>query len=215
MIFGNEVLDALPCERFLWSKGQFFQNFVGLDHDDYVSLWFPTDPLPLSFPGDGPYVSEHRPSLKAWLEPWMQSLRRGAVCWIDYGYAAREYYHPERSNGTLRCFYQQQAHDNPFVHVGKQDITAHVDFTALAQAHYECGLAIEGFCTLAHFLMNCDILSLLDNENLDSAVYQQRQQAKMLLLASEMGETFKCFAARKNLEGPLTGFQAFNGLHRL
>ena len=126
---------------------------------------------------------------------------------IDYGFPRHEYYHPDRNQGTLMCHYQHQAHTNPLQHIGEQDITAHVDFTHVAEAAFNAGFQVDGFTNQAAFLLSNGILDLLEAcpEGIDRIKAQQA--IKQLIQPDEMGELFKVIALTKNLDLDLTGFQ--------
>lgn len=133
---------------------------------------------------------------------------------IDYGFSRREYYHPDRNTGTIMCHYQHRAHSNFLLHVGAQDITAHVDFTAVAEAAVENNFDVSGFATQAAFLLNCGLLSLV--ENTDAQVTQKLNREIMQLThPAEMGELFKVIALSKNYSHPLIGFSSMNQVERL
>ena len=146
-----------------------------------------------------------------------QTLKQGVIIMIDYGFSAREYYHPQRNLGTLMCHYQHYAHTEPLVYVGLQDITTHVDFTSIAQVGVDSGLTLSGFCSQAQFLMNCGILSLMSQVSpRDMANYVPLAAAAQKLLSpAEMGDLFKVIAFSKNLEPPLLGFSAGEKSHTL
>ena len=121
-------------------------------------------------------------------------LKRGYVVWIDYGYVAREYYHPDRHMGTLSCYYQHHNHDQPLFLPGGQDITAHVDFSAVWQAGRDAGFDLAGFTTQSRFILQSDVTTLLAQVN-DPTLHQQlAMQLKQLILPGQMGEAFKIMA---------------------
>ena len=136
---------------------------------------------------------------------------------IDYGFSAREYYHPQRNQGTLMCHYQHYAHTDPLIYVGLQDITAHVDFTSIAHAAVKGGLSLSGFCSQAQFLMNCGILTLLSEVSpTDMARYAPLAAAAQKLLSpAEMGDLFKVIAFTKEIDTPLMGFLTGDKSHTL
>jgi SAM-dependent MidA family methyltransferase len=127
-------------------------------------------------------------------------LRRGALLLMDYGYPRAAYYHPERSMGTLMCHYRQRAHADVFLYPGLQDITAHVDFTAVAEAGTASGLELAGYTTQAHLLMALGVAGLAD------ADMRAAQQVKLLTLPEEMGERFKAIGFTRDVDAPLRGF---------
>jgi SAM-dependent MidA family methyltransferase len=144
-------------------------------------------------------------------------LERGAIlCW-DYGFAAAEYYHPQRARGTLMCHFQNRAHDNPFFAIGAQDITAHIDFSAAAEAAADGGAQLLGYASQANFLINCGILKMLEEESAPTAAAQAKLNAGVhkLLAPHEMGELFKVIAFGKNYNAPLIGFSQGGREHRL
>jgi len=144
-------------------------------------------------------------------------LARGAVLVIDYGFPEREYFHPQRSMGTLACHYRHRAHGDPFFLPGLQDITAHVDFSALARAATEAGLDVLGYTSQAQFLVNCGITEVLAQANVENAlVYAPiAAQAQKLLSPAEMGELFKALAVGRGISAPLLGFSRGDRSHAL
>ncbi|TAK40394.1 MAG: class I SAM-dependent methyltransferase, partial [Betaproteobacteria bacterium] len=136
---------------------------------------------------------------------------------IDYGFSQREYYHPQRSMGTLMCHYRHRAHGDPFLHPGLQDITAHVDFSALARAAEASDLELLGYAGLAQFLVNCGITEVLGAEHaLDVAHYAPlAASAQVLLSPAEMGELFKVLAVGRGTQQPLAGFAQGDRSHAL
>jgi SAM-dependent MidA family methyltransferase len=158
-------------------------------------------------PGYLTEVSLAGPRLTASLS---RMLEAGTLLFIDYGFGRREYYHPQRSAGTLMCHYRHHAHDDPFFLPGLQDITAHVEFTAIAETAVDHGLALQGYTTQARFLLNCGITELLQAVPAENAAAYLPlvAGAQKLLAPSEMGELFKVMAVGRGLEGPLVGFTA-------
>jgi SAM-dependent MidA family methyltransferase len=226
VVLANEVLDAMPVERFRWT-GSAVELFHVRRRDQRFD-WHPGET-----PGDAVaaavqqlvaatglaagYVSEINMTLAPWLASIAALLDRGMVLLADYGYPRREYYHPQRSAGTLMCHYRHRAHDNPFLWPGLQDITAHVDFTAVAKAGSAAGLEVAGYTTQAHFLLDCGIDRLLSATGpTDSVDYlKHAQQAKQLMLPGEMGERFKFIGLTKGLDEPVPGFRLQDFRHRL
>jgi SAM-dependent MidA family methyltransferase len=206
VIIANEVLDAMPVELFTLVNGERVTRHV-LWKDDH----FEFDAV------EGDYTSEFNPAIPAWMQSLADSLASGAILLIDYGYEASDYYHPERNQGTLICHYQHHVHDNPLIYPGLQDITASVDFTAVANAGIEAGLELAGYTTQAEFLINSGLEDLFIqalNEN-PQTQYKLAQQVRMLTLPSEMGERFKVMAFTKNFTQPLSGFKIGDRRHRL
>lgn len=150
------------------------------------------------YPG---YQSEVNLRAEAWVREMGRWLRKGAALLIDYGFPQREYYHPQRAEGTLMCHFRHHAHANVLLHPGLQDITTHVDFTAMADAALEGGLQVLGYTSQARFLMNAGLPELLGN-----AAPHQLSAVQKLLSEAEMGELFKVLAVGKGLAPPLLGF---------
>jgi len=221
VILANEVVDALPTERFQICGGQLQGIGVAWENAGFVDK---------AYAVDGPgwdairqleladnYRSEVGLRGQAWMRTMAGCIESGLLLVIDYGYPLHEYYHPQRCDGTLMCHYRHHAHSNPYIHVGLQDITAHVDFTALARCAHESGLSLMGFTTLASFLLSLDILGIIDSDmqvpTADSMLLGQ--QIKKLTLPSEMGELFKVLAVGAGIEAPLAGFTLADHRNRL
>ncbi|MGD8583276.1 MAG: SAM-dependent methyltransferase, partial [Gammaproteobacteria bacterium] len=166
--------------------------------------------------GNG-YCSEFNPAINAWLAGLYAVLQKGMVLLIDYGYPVKEYYLEERSSGTLVCHYQHRAHADPLWYPGLQDITAFVDFTAVAHAAVDAGFAVSGYTSQAMFLMGCGLAEL--HQSLMSEEPRQQlllaQQVKTLTLPSEMGERFKAIALTRDVNLPLVGFALSDYRNRL
>jgi len=150
------------------------------------------------------YASEVLPQLPWWIKAVAGPLQRGALLFVDYGYPRREYYHPQRTEGTLRAFYRHQVSDDIFARPGVQDLTASVDFTALAEAGTQAGFAFQGYCTQASFLLGNGLQArlhaheaLADNE---TARMRLRHEVKQLTLPSEMGERFQVMGFARDVE---------------
>jgi SAM-dependent MidA family methyltransferase len=186
-------------------QGALFERGVAFDCDfkwqDYplqhnaLSKLVEADQLP-----DG-YVTEVCPAARGLIHSLSAALQTGVILMVDYGFSASEYYHPQRNEGTLMCHYQHYAHSNPFINVGLQDITAHVNFTAIAEAGLSQGLSLHGYCNQAQFLMNCGILDLLGAVSPDDAAAYMPMAAAVqkLLSPAEMGDLFKVISFTKNL----------------
>lgn len=160
----------------------------------------------ISVPDD--YVSEICLASRGLVNSLAQLLEQGALLFIDYGFGAREYFHPQRSSGTLMCHYRHHAHSDPFLLPGLQDITAHVNFTDIAESGIDAGLELAGYTSQAHFLINCGITGLMQDtspENLRDYLPLSAQLQK-LTSPAEMGELFKVIALGKKITEPLCGF---------
>lgn len=221
VIIGNEVLDAMPVERFVLSEQGVEQLCVG--HEDGPFVWQRhkagnaltdrVNALGLS----PPYISELNLNAEAWIASLADILERGLILLIDYGFPEHEYYLADRREGTLMCHYKHHAHDNPLILTGLQDITAHVDFTAIAQAAVDNGLSVSGYTSQAAFLIGCGIEQLLDGfDSVDDITrIQLSQQIRKLTQPSEMGELFKVIALGRALDLPLRGFMVQDRRNRL
>lgn len=215
----NEVLDALPVQRFCIERGAVHALGVTFDADRFVWHSRPADAMLQQRVAvvrnqigrdftDG-YRSEINVRLEAWLMTLADALQRGAMLFIDYGLPRAEYYNDERARGTLGCFFRHRLHRDPFVNIGLQDITAWVDFTALAEAGLAAGLELRGFATQAHFLLGAGIAQLLDQAAIradDAQRWRLAQQVQKLTLPNDMGESFKAMAFAKHCDAQLSGF---------
>ena len=222
VILANEVLDALPVQRFRLDESAVSEFYLGLadpnnnaTESPFVWQTLPTgdDSLRTAVEALRPslpigYVSEINLALPAFLQSVADSLAAGMVLLIDYGFPSHEYYHPQRDQGTLMCHYRHQAHSDPLILIGLQDITAHVNFTAVADAAFAAGLEVSGYANQANFLMACGLPEMLLALNPDDtkSYLLKTQQAKTLIMPSEMGELFKVMALTRHLEIPLLGF---------
>ena len=221
LILGNEVLDAIPVhlvyqtEAELLERGVSFDNGFVWQDKQLTSASLGNNLRDYALPRD--YLTEICPAAAGLIQSLAEALQRGVVLMLDYGFAGREYYHPQRNQGTLMCHYQHYAHSDPLVNVGLQDITAHVDFTSVAHAGISKRLELAGFCSQAQFLMNCGILDVMSQVSPnDMARYAPLAAAAQKLLSpAEMGELFKAIAFSKNMESPLVGFLSGDKSHTL
>jgi SAM-dependent MidA family methyltransferase len=217
VILANEVLDALPVARFRWHESECEELGVAVSNGLFMWSARPAGPemtetcsqLAAAAGGwEGGYVSEYCPRLGAWTRSVVRCLRKGAVLWFDYGLPRPQYYLPERQDGTLICHFRQRAHENPFIHPGLQDISAWVDFTALAEACSAARCELAGFTTQAYFLAGLGIdreMRFLAGEN-DGRFARLANQAKRLMLPGDMGERFKAMAWTRGVRRELSGF---------
>lgn len=218
VLVANEVLDALPVTLFGWRPDAVTEYGVVWDRDRFAWAARPAAPVPAgritawaaACRWDADYRSEFTPSLAAWLEVLTENLAAGAALFIDYGYPRHEYYHADRRRGTLLCHYRHRAHPDPLVLPGLQDITAHVDFTAVAEAADALGLRIGGFTPQAQYLLHAGIEGMLaaafPQTGGHGEYLQLAAQAKTLLLPGEMGERFKAMLLLRGVEGDIAGF---------
>jgi SAM-dependent MidA family methyltransferase len=232
VILANEVLDALPCRRFVVADGAVpatgdvvLELGVALREGHFVDSPRPPDadlaqackallgelaqPLPAG------YISEVCLRIEPWIGSLGECLERGIILLFDYGLPRSHYYHPQRTSGTLRCHFKQRAHDDPYLNVGVQDITAWVDFTRVAEAALAAGLEVAGFCTQAAFLLATGIESLVAAA--DGVVEQTRRagEARRLLMPGEMGEAFKVMALARQSDSVPMGFALQDLRHSL
>lgn len=222
MILANEVLDALPVHVVKTSVGGPLELGVVASEQGFawterplVNKQLQALLAGLDLPPD--YVTELCPAANGLVSSLAQMLESGVMLFIDYGFPRREYYHPQRNQGTLMCHYRHHAHDDPFLYPGLQDITAHVDFSAVAQVAQVNGLELKGYCGQAQFLINCGITELLSRVSPhDMALYAPlASQAQKLLSPAEMGELFKVMALGKRCERSLIGFMQGDRSHTL
>ena len=222
IIFCNEFLDALPVELIKKDSGMYYQKGIGIENDLLVWKEKPIDDISnyeeidlKNLPDD--YVAEYPLYIKNWLKKISQSLNKGIVFIIDYGFNQREYFHEQRSQGTLMCHFKHYAHDNPLIQVGIQDITTHVNFSYVAREASKLGLNITGFISQANFLINCGILNLLETINLENrALYMKSvSEVQKLLSPSEMGDLFKVMTLEKNIDIDLLGLKQNNRVTKL
>ncbi|HSW93639.1 MAG TPA: SAM-dependent methyltransferase [Gammaproteobacteria bacterium] len=215
IMFANEVLDAMPVHRFEWHQGEITECFVGFEQNQFVFRSGPSSDalkkrvLAISENTTWPdfYSSEISLIHPAWIKSLADCLEQGVILLVDYGYGRREYYHPERQQGTLTCFYQHHRHADPLILPGLQDITAHVDFTTIADSADEAGLSVSGFTTQAAFLLACGMLDIAQKNPLNAVDrYKQNQIIKTLTLPSEMGEVVKVMALSRKMEMEWAGF---------
>jgi SAM-dependent MidA family methyltransferase len=218
VIVANEVLDAIPVERFCIRGDRV--NALGvtrsLDHLDWsevrarreLSVHVRAIERELGHRFPEGYTSEINLRMGSWIATLADLLAGGVMLFIDYGLPRRHYYRAERSAGTLLCHFRHRFHDDPFVNLGLQDIGAWVDFTAVAEAGVDAGLKVAGFTTQAHFLMGAGIeryLAAMTQAEVTERVNVARQ-AMLLTLPAEMGERFKVLALSRAFDRPLTGF---------
>jgi SAM-dependent MidA family methyltransferase len=224
VVLANEVLDAMPVQRFRMDQGQVLEQCVRWSCDGFESFW--NEPqadglmsavadLELEV-ADG-FESELNMRAVPWLQQLGEIVESGAVILIDYGHERASYYHPQRSEGTLMCHYRHLAHPDALLFPGLQDITAHVDFTAVAEAGLNAGFDVSGFTTQSYFLMGCGLDGMLAaSDPNDVVTYTDLvQEVKRLTMPTEMGERFKVLALTRGLEQPLIGFSMRDQRERL
>ena len=220
LVLANELLDALPVHLIVWGREQepeqIFEREVGVTDGGFVWQDRPATgrlrahALAIAAEHALPtgYLSEIGLAAADWTAAWAPLLGRGALLLIDYGFPRREFFHPQRNEGTLMCHYRHRAHGDPFYLPGLQDITAHVDFTAIVEAGHGAGLDFLGYTTQATFLLNCGLTGILERTpaNDTPRYFPLAASAQKLIAPSEMGELFKVMALGKGIEHTLLGF---------
>lgn len=217
VVLANEVLDAMPVHLFTMEENNVIELGIKYENNEFFLAQNATEKLDLNLSAirlENGYCSEVCFAINPWLKDLSNAMARGVVLLIDYGFPESEYYHPQRNQGTLMCHYKHYAHADFLTHIGLQDITAHVDFTAVATAAQNTGFELSGFTTQADFLMAAGLQSLVMSEQVAER-FQQAQEIKKLVLPSEMGELFKVIALSKNFDDPLLGFSGVDHRHRL
>ena len=217
VVVANELLDAMPVQLFEWqADAEVELQEMGVTWVDGQFAWAPrpadtvlTETVaalrnrlgPEGAQWHSPYRSEICPAQQAWMRTLADCMTAGVVMLLDYGFAAPEYYHPQRDQGTLMCHYRHRSHADPFLWPGLSDITAHVDFTALARAATAEGFSLVGYTSMAAFLLNAGLLDELADlpREPESFWFAQAQAVQQLISEAEMGELFKVIAFEKNL----------------
>jgi SAM-dependent MidA family methyltransferase len=223
LILANEVLDAMPVHLVVWRDNSLFERGVvwsgkKLEWSDRLLVEgelfkIAQETIPRSSFNNNnidTYISEINLSVRGFIRSLANILQKGAIVLIDYGFGRNEYYHYQRSRGTLMCHYRHHAHDDPFYFPGLQDITSHVDFTAITDVAIGEGLELLGYASQAQFLINCgitEILAQIPAENTGDYLPISNQVQK-LVSPAEMGELFKVIALGKDTQQSLIGFSS-------
>ena len=225
VMLANEVADSMPVRALAWTEAGIAERGVCANEGELAWCERPAEgealaaarEIDVALPPSGRYESELGLVARAWMRSLADSLERGAAIVIDYGFPQREYYHPQRSMGTLMCHYRHRAHGDPFYLPGLQDITAHVDFSALARAAADSALEVLGYASQAQFLVNCGITELLaEADPADAVRYAPLSAAANRLLSpAEMGELFKVLVVARGVTRPLAGFSRDDRSHTL
>ena len=213
VLFANEVIDALPTPRFAIQAGEVFEEHVVTEGERFARVLRPADALlgnavrhlerQLQRPFVDGYRSELLPQLPYWIQAVAGGLQAGAMLFVDYGHPRREFYLPDRRDGTLRAFYRHRMHADPLRWPGLQDLTASVDFTALAEAGVAAGFEFAGYCSQASFLLGNGLAGVLQRiDKIDDSAERQRRhnEVKRLTLPSEMGERFQAMGFQRGVE---------------
>jgi SAM-dependent MidA family methyltransferase len=211
VVVGNEVLDAMPVQLLHFDGRGWFERGVAADGAGFAWADRPTDLRP---PHPGPFVpgtvTEIHRQAQAFVRTLAATLQRGAALFIDYGFPEAEYYHPQRTGGTLMCHRAHRADADPLADPGAKDITAHVDFSGIALAGQDAGLEVLGYTSQANFLLNCGLV-----QRLEAADLVTRSMAQKLVNEHEMGELFKVIGFVKGAPFDAIGFVHGDRSHRL
>ena len=213
VLFANEVIDALPTPRFAIEAGEVYEEHVAIEAGELVRVLRPADGFlgnavrhlerQLGREFEHGYRSEALPQLPYWVQAVSGGMRNGAMLFVDYGYSRGEFYLPERNDGTLRAYYRHRMHGEPLLWPGLQDLTASVDFTALAEAGVAAGFDFAGYCSQASFLLGNGLAGVLERiERIadEGERLKRTQEVKRLTLPSEMGERFQVMGFEKGVE---------------
>ena len=205
VVVGNEVLDAMPVQLLVRVEGVWQERGVAVRDGEFVHADRPTALRPpLEVAGQHDYLTEIHPQAEAFIATLADRLQAGAVFLLDYGFPEHEYYHPQRSMGTVMCHRGHLLDADALQDVGDKDITAHVNFSAMALAGQEAGLQVLGYASQARFLLNCGVL-----DGMDDAPLSERVMVQKLINEHEMGELFKVIGFAVNFAAnPWTGWQA-------
>ena len=227
VLFANEVLDALPTTRFALHAGEVYEEYVAVRGTAFERVDRPADALVsaavrhveryLDAPFADGYRSEILPQLPYWMPAVIGTLERGVALFVDYGYPRSEFYLPERNDGTLVCHYRHRAHADPLYRPGLQDITAFVDFTAVAEAATGAGFELVGYAPQGQFLLASGLPALIE-ESVDMDEVERMRivaEAKRLTLPGEMGERFQAIAFARGVDEAPAGLRAFDLSRRL
>ncbi|HET9405059.1 MAG TPA: SAM-dependent methyltransferase, partial [Burkholderiales bacterium] len=221
IVLANEVADAMPVHVVAWRADGVVERGVAIDDgklawkDKPASGGLQEEASRIQVPA--PYESEIGLAARAWMRTLCERLAHGVIFVIDYGFPRHEYYHPQRAMGTLMGHSRHRTRGDLFERPGEQDITAHVDFSALANAAREAGIEVLGYANQAQFLVNCGITEVLAEANVDNALQYApiAAEAHLLLSPAEMGELFKVLAVGRDINAPLLGFSRGDRRHTL
>jgi SAM-dependent MidA family methyltransferase len=217
VVIANEVLDVVPFGLVHRTGGAVLERGVIVSEAGFA---FDDQPMPdgelkrraaaVIPPGEYPYLTEVGLAAEGLVRTLASNLEAGLALFIDYGFPEREFYHSQRSMGTMRCHYRHRFHGDPFFMPGLQDITAHVDFTAMARAAQQGDAEVLGFTTQAHFLISCGLAVLVSGGDPGMTLSRLKATSAVhrLISPSEMGELFKVLGIGKGIDEPLLGFQS-------
>ena len=225
VVVANELLDALPCKRFeVGGSGKIYELGVALSHGKFIWRRSEEELTGINWLRGlalkSGYCSELPQQASSWVGTVAALIEQGFLLLVDYGFPRQEFYHHDRDQGTLMCHYRHHVHTDPFYLAGLQDITTHIDFTAVAQAGIQSGLEILGYCDQANFLLSCGLMDILadfqeSGKLSTNEMLSLSAEVKKLTMPHEMGELFKVIALGKGVQQPLIGFKMKNNMVRL
>jgi SAM-dependent MidA family methyltransferase len=214
VVLGNEVLDAMPARLLAYDGTRWHERGVALHEGAFTFADIDTADTP---PIEGPFdcfapgtVTEIHPQAQGFIATLAERLQRGLALFIDYGFPDAEYYHPQRTGGTLMCHRAHRSDTDPLVDVGRKDITVHVNFSGIALAAQGAGMDVLGYTSQARFLLNCGLAQMMAGAPIAQAAAAQR-----LIAEHEMGELFKVIALARGITLDPLGFSAGDRSHRL
>ena len=209
VIIANEVIDALPFTRFKTQNGQVYELGISVEDnqlieqprlaDEILSNTVDSIAKEIGMTFQDGYTSEIRINFGSWFRTIESMLSSGSIFFVDYGYARQEYYDEERTNGSMICHYRNVAHEDPLSNLGIQDISASVDFSQLADVALQRNIEVGFFTSQADFLINAEILGVIESVIDEGLKMRLTQEVKQLLLPNQMGEVFKCMLLNKNI----------------
>ena len=209
VIIANEVIDALPFTRFKTQNGQVYELGISFEDnqlieqprlaDEMLSNTVASIAKKIGMRFHDGYTSEIRINFGNWFRTIESMLSSGSMFFVDYGYSRQEYYDEERTNGSMICHYKNVAHENPLSNLGIQDISASVDFSLLADVAFQQNIEVGFFTSQSDFLINAEILGVIESVIDEGLKMRLTQEVKQLLLPNQMGEIFKCMLLNKNI----------------
>ncbi|MCX7182859.1 MAG: SAM-dependent methyltransferase [Nitrosospira sp.] len=226
LMIANEVLDAMPIHLVMWHDKTLLERGVtwsngGFQWSDRLlvagELFNTARKVGCQINASNDYISEINLAANAFIKSLADILQRGAVLLIDYGFGHKEYYHPQRDKGTLVCHYRHYVHDDPFYLPGLQDITSHINFSAITEVTKGGQLELLGYTTLANFLINCGITKILEQTPVENSIdyLPLAGQLQRLVSPAEMGDLFKVIAFGRGIPQPMIGFITGDKSHLL
>lgn len=222
VVLGNEVLDAIPVQLYIRKNSVWYERGITWQDAQPYLIWQDRSCVEVpealaQLPGTQDYLTETHVRAQAFIRTLADLLERGLMLFIDYGFPAAEYYHPQRNQGTLMTHYRHQASTDPLLYPGQADLTSHINFSAIADAMCQSGLDLIGYTSQARFLLNAGLLTQLSQfDAQDAAHYLPKAKAvQQLMSEAEMGELFKVIACARQIDAHLAGFDKGDRSHTL